>query len=273
MYLTRLLTPAVRRAISEHLASPLVLGSQAGITLVLGLSGPFETLALLSLPARLCYWGLLVFGIYAIGTAVTDTLNPQLRPTRLGYAGTAVVTGMINGLVAGGLLIIINDWLFSETTRALSSPAAVLGFTVLVALVVNGLHALAEYRDARSRKTPDARQAQLIDRLPPDRRGGLVALRVQDHYVEVITTEGQDMLLMRLRDAIREAAPEPGLQVHRSHWVAVAHVRSARLHGETATLVLSDGRHVPVSRTYLPAVTAAGLLRDAAAAAADENVA
>lgn len=238
----------------------------AGMSVVLALSGPFDTLALMGMPARLVYWTVLVFGVYATGTVITDTLNPQLRPGRLGYGGTAIITGTLNGIIAGTIVILLNAWLFDARPRPLASPAAALGFCLLVALVVNGLHALSEYRN-RNRETTGtgtdqrAGVAPLVERLQPDRRGELVALRVQDHYVEVTTTGGQDMLLMRLRDAIRETAPEPGLQVHRSHWVAAAHVRASQLHGETATLILSDGRSVPVSRTYLPAVTAAGLLR------------
>jgi hypothetical protein len=37
-----------------------------------------------------------------------------------------------------------------------------------------------------------------------------VALSVEDHYVRVRTTRGEEMILMRLSDAIRETAPETG---------------------------------------------------------------
>lgn len=38
-----------------------------------------------------------------------------------------------------------------------------------------------------------------------------------DHYGEVTTSEGAELPLMRLSDAIIEAAPVAGLQIHRSH--------------------------------------------------------
>ncbi|MCB1397271.1 MAG: LytTR family transcriptional regulator, partial [Rhodobacteraceae bacterium] len=85
-------------------------------------------------------------------------------------------------------------------------------------------------------------------------------LSVQDHYVEVVTTRGRELLLMRLSDAIAETEGCAGLQVHRSHWVALDQVQAAHRDGARAVLTLSDGREIPVSRTYVPAAKEAGLL-------------
>jgi len=57
-----------------------------------------------------------------------------------------------------------------------------------------------------------------------------------------------------------EAASCPGLQVHRSHWVARDKVMSGRREGNRAILTMANGREVPVSRTFIPAVKSAGLL-------------
>ena len=45
------------------------------------------------------------------------------------------------------------------------------------------------------------------------------------NYVEVWTERGTHLVLMRLSDAIRETAGENGLQIHRSHWVALGAVK------------------------------------------------
>ena len=98
----------------------------------------------------------------------------------------------------------------------------------------------------------------LLERLPRPQRGRLRHLSVADHYVAVRTDKGNSLVLMRLSDAIRETAPIAGLQVHRSHWVALDAVRrSTRQNGRPA-LELDDGSIVPVSRTYIAAVRAAG---------------
>lgn len=100
----------------------------------------------------------------------------------------------------------------------------------------------------------------LLDRLPLDKRAPLVALSVEDHYVRIRTTKGEEMILMRLADAIRETAATPGLQVHRSHWVAFDQVVAVRRKGDCALLKMSHGPDVPVSRANLPKLREAGLL-------------
>jgi DNA-binding LytR/AlgR family response regulator len=100
----------------------------------------------------------------------------------------------------------------------------------------------------------------LLDRLPLDKRGPLVSISVEDHYVRVRTAQGEELLLMRLTDAIREVGASKGVQVHRSHWVALDAVRAARREGDRAILTMAHGPEIPVSRTNVPAIREAGLL-------------
>jgi DNA-binding LytR/AlgR family response regulator len=87
----------------------------------------------------------------------------------------------------------------------------------------------------------------------------LLALTVEDHYVDIVTDKGKTLVLMRLADAMRETSGVDGLQIHRSHWVATgAVVKSHRTDGKLS-LELRNGMRLPVSRGYLPAVKAAGL--------------
>ena len=77
--------------------------------------------------------------------------------------------------------------------------------------------------------------------------------------VEVTTSRGRELVLMRLLDAIAEAEGVPGWQIHRSHWVAkAAVVKVHRAEGKVA-LELSNGLRLPVSRGFLPQIRAAGL--------------
>jgi len=99
-----------------------------------------------------------------------------------------------------------------------------------------------------------------LQRVPLEKRGALLALSVEDHYVRVHTAKGTEMVLMRLSDAMRETGALPGAQVHRSHWVAFHAVRAARRDGDRAILTLSSGVDIPVSRANLPKVKEAGLL-------------
>lgn len=103
---------------------------------------------------------------------------------------------------------------------------------------------------------------QLLQRLPAAKRAPLLRLTMNDHYVSVATEAGEDLLLMRLGDAMAEAWPEEGLRVHRSHWVARRAVRAVRRDGDRATLTLANGEEIPVSRARLRELRAAGWLDD-----------
>ena len=96
-------------------------------------------------------------------------------------------------------------------------------------------------------------------RLPPKLRGSTIhALQAEDHYLRLHTSAGQDLILMRLSDAIAELEGVEGAQVHRSWWVARDAVLNATRGGGRATLNLKSGAVAPVSRTYARALREAG---------------
>lgn len=247
-----------------HLGNPVVLGVMAAVSVVLGFSGPFTTYELLRAGPRLAYWTVVVFTTYGAGTVMTHLLELPLVRQGRGLWQRAALLGLVNGFVATGLLLAINWFAFGDRPRPLLDVVSLYVFVSIVSLCVAGLHALAEHRQNADPRRADGRRdaipPSILSRLPLDRRGQLVALTVQDHYVEVSTTSGVTTLLMRLSDAIAETAPEPGLQVHRSHWVALGQVSAARRTGDGAMLTLSTGQEVPVSRGKLAAVQAAGLM-------------
>ena len=98
----------------------------------------------------------------------------------------------------------------------------------------------------------------LLSRLPAPKRGELLHLRMQDHYVEVHTDKGMEMLLLRFRDALQEVEGVDGMQVHRSHWVARAAVEKVQRREGRVVLRLVNGVQVPVSRSFMPALRARG---------------
>ncbi|MEM9603837.1 MAG: LytTR family DNA-binding domain-containing protein [Pseudomonadota bacterium] len=87
----------------------------------------------------------------------------------------------------------------------------------------------------------------LRDRLPTRALGDFVSISADLHYLQVVTTTGRFTVLGRLRDAVSELS-DIGLQVHRSHWIADAHVERVIRQGSTTVCVLSTGDRVPVSR-------------------------
>lgn len=89
-------------------------------------------------------------------------------------------------------------------------------------------------------------------RLPPEVGHELISLTMQDHYLKVRTDKGSCMILHRITDAETELEKFPGIRVHRSHWVALRHVCAVNSKGSARYVELSDGKKLPVSRTYLP---------------------
>ncbi len=103
------------------------------------------------------------------------------------------------------------------------------------------------------RETPGA---QFFRRLPASLGRDVVYLKMSDHYVEVFTTAGHAVLLMRFGDAMAELEGL-GMRVHRSYWVGNDHLERLERRGRRRFLRLTGGRDVPVSRTYLASVEAA----------------
>lgn len=245
------------RELRAHLGAPFVLAAQAGIAVILGFSGPFETWTALTLGGRLAYWGVVVFGTYALGAALT--LGVASRFDGHGRLVQVAAGGVVIGAAVTVFLGAVNWLAFGAQGGGVvvSIDAIVLAF--VVSWVVLGLRAIAPRVPAQPAPAASHTPA-LLQRLPLNRRGQLVALSVQDHYVEVSTTGGRAMVLMRLSDAMAEAAPVPGLQIHRSHWVALDQVRAARRQGDGGVVTLSDGRDLPISRSRMASARAAGLL-------------
>jgi len=103
--------------------------------------------------------------------------------------------------------------------------------------------------------------AKILNRLPVNLQNSeLYALSAEDHYVRVYTSKGDNIILMRLSDAMTETGSFEGLQTHRSWWVAKAAIDKITPKGRTAEIILKNEITVPVSRNALKTVRDAGWL-------------
>lgn len=107
--------------------------------------------------------------------------------------------------------------------------------------------------------SPPVRLA-LMERVRPERRGTLLALKAEGHYLQVYTDAGSDLILYRLSDALLEVGAGDGAQVHRSWWVASSALSPQR---HRDRLVLTNGIEVPVSRSFRVAARQRGWLSPA----------
>lgn len=89
---------------------------------------------------------------------------------------------------------------------------------------------------------------RFIEELRARATGDLISISSELHYLRVITTDTEVMFLYNLRDAIAELPSNSGIQIHRSHWVARAHVKEIMKRNGNSECVLSNGNKLPVSR-------------------------
>jgi DNA-binding LytR/AlgR family response regulator len=90
----------------------------------------------------------------------------------------------------------------------------------------------------------------LLALMDPSKRGPLLAISSEDHYVRLYSDRGDSLIAMRFSNAVAALTVEDGMQVHRSWWVAADAVEAVNRAGEGLQLKLCNGLKVPVSRSY-----------------------
>lgn len=90
--------------------------------------------------------------------------------------------------------------------------------------------------------------------LPHNKRGKLLFLKSELHYIQVCTDKSSTLILYSLSDAIDEIPESYGLQVHRSYWVAYDAIQEVIAKGRQGELGLIDGSKIPISRSKFSSV-------------------
>ncbi|MBT9472858.1 MAG: LytTR family transcriptional regulator DNA-binding domain-containing protein [Phenylobacterium sp.] len=216
----------------------------------LAISGAFNT-GDMSLPGRLAYW----IGLLSLGTVwgrvvarYTFGLNPDDSHLWLRVLACSV-------LIAGPFTTVVwfLDTAFGTTHMGMRASLSLFLVVTLISIVMTTINVLIERGRARTIIVEAQAPAppRFLERLPLKLRGAEVwAVESEDHYLRLHTSKGQDLILMRLADAVAELEGIEGAQVHRSWWVARDAIADAKRGDGRATLTLKDGSEVPVSRTY-----------------------
>lgn len=258
------MAPALRKRAVIHL-----LAATATIT-VFTILGPFGTWGRHDLAERALYWtaGIGVIWCFAVLVLPAAVLISRNRnwPEWVGLLAGSLLVG-----VPGTGIVALLETAFEETTLAPGVLAYFYGcvVVVLLAVAVPVYYLIERPRTRAARAQPDpvlettpatpARAGahpvpDLVRELPDQLGQELLHLRMQDHYVEVHTPHGHQLVFMRFRDALREVESLDGMQVHRSHWVARNAVVRFERRGGNTVLLLSNGARVPVSRSFIPAL-------------------
>ena len=242
------------RATYTDRAALAVMGAVGAVA---GIAGPFNTFEMLNLPLRLIYWLAIVYGTYGAGLfgamVARRAMLPSGQPPWLGIA----IMGLGGSVPVTALVVVLNLVFLPSPPVSVADAIWLYPYCLAICTALMALMQLViePYLSRRAKAAmPAAATPPILARIPPETRGPLSHLSMADHYVEVFTTRGNAMVLMRLADAIKETEGVPGLQIHRSHWVARDAVKAVRRVEHRTMIETKTGALLPVSRTYLPAV-------------------
>lgn len=233
---------------------PFALAAFGVVSVILAMSGAFGSAEILSIVPRIAYWLFMSISTFFFGSFGATWAHAWLKKTNFSFHSQLLIRSCISGLLVSLIVLLVFSLLVGSeaiTNEVLTDIA--LNCFVIAALISGLLSLLSNSKNAPA-------EAKLLSRLENNKRGSLISLSVEGHYVEIITSQGSSKLLMRLGDAIGETQGVEGLQIHRSHWVSNAQIDHVFKQDNRYKIRLIDGRSLPISRTYIKAVQLAGWL-------------
>ncbi len=238
---------AVGASWTKHIVAALCLS--VGVSAFLALVGAFGSGAAPLWPRMISF---LVFGL---GTGAIVTPIVWLSERVAWFAARPLIRRVVISLV---LTPIIGGWLWAAVCIAflhglkLELLPSFLGYSLVMCFFMSALSWAIFRKRVQLVQVVGAaaRPTKFLERLPFRlREAELYAVEAEDHYLRVRTSQGSDLILLRLSDALAELDGVEGAQTHRSWWVAKAGIADIRRSDGRATLVLKDGAEAPVSRT------------------------
>ncbi len=243
--------------------SPMLITCLAAGTL-LAVLAPFGTQGFAPVH-RFAYWiGLCLAG--GIGAAAVSYYE-QRRGIELRPWPMAFLQSVTSALAVLCVILAMSWYYYGKPT--LFHVGQTMFYVWVISLAISSIGALIRQgkQAASGDAANDPTRAALYQRLPPKlREAEIYALAAEDHYVRVITSKGEALILIRLSDAVAETAPIKGLSPHRSWWVAeagAAKVTRSEITLKSGNILSQSGQNqggqtIPISRTGLKAVKAAG---------------
>lgn len=230
----------------------------AGLGLVFAWLGVYNT-GNLPFYQRFVFWT----STMAVGAGTSVLIAPLIWGPRFEDMAApfkiAIVAAVVSVPVTLTLILF-----FSYSAWTLNYLIMQYSYVLVISLIVTaGAYVRQVMLDQGSGELDETNPVQtFLERLPVKfKTADLYAISSEDHYLRVHTSLGEELILMRLADAVRELSSADGLRVHRSWWVAKSGVvEEKRIEGRSL-LILTSGTEVPVSRSYRAKAKDAGLIR------------
>lgn len=224
-----------------------------GTMAILIIIGPFGTYDDLDFWQRSVFWVIIVGGV---GFGMHITMSVSLTTRAFGNLGQVLrlLIGAAVGAFPGAAIVVFVNGVFRSTSISAETMPVIWMQVTVIGFIVGSV----EYIDWRRFRSANVEvpkvKTKLHARLNAGANGEIISMSMQDHYVEVTTDFGKELVLLRFTDALSEITGITGTRIHRSHWVADSHLIKIEKRGNRTFVMLSDGRELPVSDTYSPAV-------------------
>ena len=246
------------RELQDIIANPRFWIGFCAVMILLAITGPFGTIELMGTSQRLVYWSTICLATFFVGTSVSMVtgifLTNRGLPNWVSWLTGGIAAGLPVGTIAWGL----NIHVFDVNIAASYTFPQFIAYTTVIAVVIVLLNYLIVSKTS-NRSAHSLTSSPFFVRLPIHLGQTLISLEAQDHYINVKTTKGSEMILMRLADAEKELENYPGLRVHRSWWVATDAIDKVERGNGKVELVMHNGDKLPVSRSYVKALVEAGV--------------
>lgn len=240
------------REMRDVFINPKAVVVLMGISIILTVMAPFGTHEIDPVIVRFGYWAIIVVSTALTASFLGDAVMIACKDKISRIA--AVALSAIASAVGVCVVVLAVNWLIFGLVPFGPEIWSFVSTVFVISLVISGIFAFLDSQPNEASAPP------ILARLPFERRGALLSLSAVDHYVNVRTKKGNQLVLMRLADAMNEVGSTEGLQVHRSHWVARDAIQSVKRDGDRAILTLIDGTEIPASRRFIPDLKAAKIL-------------
>jgi hypothetical protein len=91
-----------------------------------------------------------------------------------------------------------------------------------------------------------------ISQIPKELGTDIIYLKSELHYVRVVTTVGENLILFNMKDAIADLEKDyEGIQTHRSYWVSNRYIKSLITDKSRKYIITTKEQRIPVSRRKL----------------------
>lgn len=232
--------------------------------IVLGLGLIFAWLGVYN-TGRLPFYKSVVFwsSTMAVGLGTSLLVSPYIWGPRFANMAAIFKIGIAAALISIPVTLVLMAFFNSAPWQLIYFLMQYAYVLVISLIVTSAAYLLDLLQDKDADVADDADPiASFLERLPVKfRTAELYAISSEDHYLRVHTSLGEELILMRLADAVRELSKVDGLQVHRSWWVAKIGVTDEKKADGRSFLILPAGTEVPVSRSYRNKAKDVGLIR------------